>query len=90
MFDAHQRAIVDVVGDVLSVDVSQSRPDTPLRSFGLEPQDWIVLAAALDEAFPDSAPHLHDDDLDRCATVGDLVDRVRGASGHAPGQEGTA
>lgn len=88
MLDAYQRAIVDVVGDVLSVDVSQSRPDTPLRSFGLEPQDWIVVATALDEAFPDSAPHLRDADLDGCVTVGDLVDRVQGAPVQAWGQEG--
>lgn len=88
MLDAHQRAILDVVGGVLSVDVAQSRPDTPLRSFGLESQDWIVVAAALDEAFPDSAPHLRDADLDDCVTVGDLVDRVQGAPAQVLGQEG--
>lgn len=88
MFDACQRAIIDVVGETLSVDVTQSRPDTPLRSFGLEPQDWIVVAAALDEAFPDSAPHLHDVDVVDCVTVGDLVDRVQGSPAHASGQGG--
>lgn len=76
-FDPRERVIIDHLGEVLAVDMTQVRRDTPLDAFGVQPQDWIVIAAALDEALPASAPHLRDAQVAEFSTVGDLIEGLQ-------------
>ncbi len=79
MLTPRQRAIIDVLGAALGADVTNARSDTPLSAYAWEPQDEIVLAAALDEAFPASVPHIRDAHLERSTTMGELMEYVEKA-----------
>ena len=82
-FSVTQWEIAQVVGTALRVDVAGARSDTPLGAFGVEPADWIVIAAALDDFFPASRPHVVDADVRDCVTLGDLVGRVEHSLGES-------
>jgi len=79
-FDDRARAVLDVLAGALQVDLGGARPDTPLQTFSVDPADWIVILDTLEAAFPGSIAGLTDAGVDKCVTLGDLVDRVEVAS----------
>ncbi len=79
-FDDRALPVLDVLAGSLRVDLSGARPDTPLQTFSVEPADWIVMLGALEVAFPGSVVGLTDAEIEKCVTLGDLVERVEVAS----------
>ena len=79
-FDDRARAVLDVLAGALQVDLGGARPDTPLQTFSVDPADWIVILDTLEAAFPGSIAGLTDAGVEKCVTLGDLVDRVEVAS----------
>ena len=72
-----QATVTRVLREVAKVDPAVVAPDKCLREdLGLDSLTLIEVAVAAEDAFGVPLP---DEDLERCQTVGDIVDYVWGA-----------